>query len=166
MIGYRKASRSDLTQLWAIYISQHSEDARWKQRAEECLAYNRSGQAATFVVLHNRAPVGGATLFFSPACHPIDGRTVLADGASVANLRDLHIREEFRNPDCLADLIRIMEQFAQRNGCRTITLGVPASRPQELVTYIHLGYTRFVCTQTEDGVQTLYYAKDLDRTYN
>mgnify|MGYP003307241115 CR=1 FL=1 len=88
---YRPATMDDLERIWARNIQQNAEDPCWSRWRDEYIGYNRNGQAQTYVVVCNGDPVGEGTLLFSPECGAIAGRTLLADGATVANINALRI---------------------------------------------------------------------------
>ena len=90
MYECRPATMDDLERIWAKNIRQHPEDPRWIRWREEYIGYNRSGQALSCVVVCDGDPVGEGTLLFALECGAVAGRTVLADGASVANERAAH----------------------------------------------------------------------------
>lgn len=163
MMNYRKATPQDLEGLWNANIADNPGDSRWERWKEEYIGYNLSGQGATFAVLADGVPVGEGTLLFSPECGAIGGRTMLADGASVANINALRIREAYEGQGHVSALMRLMEQYAALRGYRRLTIGVEARETRNLALYLHWGFRAFVMAAQEDGELVLYYAKELQQ---
>lgn len=161
MITHRKATPEDLERVWNYNIEKNPGDVRWLRWKKEYIGYNERGEASTFVVLCDREPIGEGTLLFSPKCRAIRGRTVLADGATVANINALRIRGAFEGQGYISALVRLMERYARENGCERLTIGVEAKETRNLAIYFHLGYVDFVMSEIEDGELVLYYEKIL-----
>ena len=161
MSEYRKATLEDLEQIWNMNIADNVGDERWLAWKREYIGYNQSGEAVTFVVICDGHPVGEGTLLFSPACKAISGRTVLADGAKIANVNALRIRKEYEGQGHISAMMRGMEDYALAHGYTQLTIGVEAKETRNLAIYLHWGYDRFVLSEVEDGELILYYAKDL-----
>lgn len=125
---------------------------------------NRSGKAATFLVLHNNDAVGEGTLLLSPACSAIAGRKVLCDGKSIANINALRIQKNYEGKGHISKLMQEMEQFAVRNHLSKLTTGVEAKETRNLAIYLHFGFTEFLFAEVEDGELVLYFGKQISPT--
>ena len=139
---YQRATESELESLWNRNIAENGNDKRWIDWKKEFIENNRSGKAATFLILHNDVAIGEGTLLLSPACSAIAGRKVLCDG---------HISK----------LMQEMEQFAIRNHLSRLTIGVEAKETRTLAIYLHLGFTKFLFAEMEDGELVLYFSKQI-----
>lgn len=89
---YQQATESELEALWNRNIAENGNDKRWIDWKKEFIENNRSGKAATFLILHNDVAIGEGTLLLSPACSAIAGRKVLCDGKKIANINALRMR--------------------------------------------------------------------------
>lgn len=91
---YRQATESDLEALWNRNIAENGNDKRWIDWKKEFIENNRSGKAATFLILHNDVAIGEGTLLLSPACSAIAVRKVLCDREKIANINALRIQKK------------------------------------------------------------------------
>lgn len=91
---YQQATESDLEALWNRNIAENRNDKRWIDWKKEFIENNRSGKAATFLILHNDVAIGEGTLLLSPACSAIAVRKVLCDGEKIANINALRIQKK------------------------------------------------------------------------
>lgn len=160
-MDYRKASLADLHQIWNRSIAEHPHDPRYLRWKEQFLADNRSGAAATFVIVQNETCIGEGTLLLSPACRAIRGRTSLCDGAGIANINALRIQKAFEGKGYVSTLMKTMETYAKSIGIRRLTIGVEAAETRNLGIYLHWGFQEFVMQEIEDEALVLYYAKNL-----
>ena len=158
---YRPATRQELEWLWEKDVAAHPGEEQWLQWRREYLENNRLGRCRTFAVLYRGEPVGQGTLLFSPRCSAVNGRQELANGAGVANVNALRIEQAHRGRGHMAQLMRVMEQYAKTAGCRTLTIGVEAAQTKNLAIYLHWGYNRLITHAQEEGALVLYYAKAL-----
>ena len=159
---YRRATDDDLESLWNANIAENPDDPRWVRWKVEYIGYHHDGKGMTFAVVCDGEPIGEGTLLFSPDCGAIDGRTELADGATVANVNALRIRKAYEGQGHISALVRLMEQHAREHGFTRLTIGVDAKEARNLAIYLHWGYRSFVTFEMEDGELVLYYAKELD----
>lgn len=159
---YRQATDDDLESLWKANIADNPGDPRWVRWKTEYIGYHHDGKSKTFAVVCDGKPIGEGTLLFSPACGAIDGRTELADGATVANVNALRIRKAYEGQGHISALARMMEQYARERGFTRLTIGVDAKEARNLAIYLHWGYRNFVTFEMEDGELVLYYAKELN----
>ena len=65
---YQRATESELESLWTRNIAENGNEKRWIDWKKELIENNRSGKAATFLILHNDVAIGEGTLLLSPAC--------------------------------------------------------------------------------------------------
>lgn len=158
---YRQATETELEALWDRNIAENRHDQRWIAWKKEFIANNRSGNAATFLVLCNEDAVGEGTLLLSPTCSAIAGRTVLCDGKTIANINALRIQKAYEGKGHISKLIREMEQFATYNHITKLTIGVEARETRTLAIYLHLGFTEFLCAEVEEGELVLYFGKQI-----
>lgn len=160
MIEHRKATLSDLEQIWNMNIADNPGDDRWKRWKDEYISYNKSGMAATFGVLSDGMPVGEGTLLFSADCKAVSGRSALAN-KTTANINALRINKEYEGKGYISALIRMMERYAAEKGYTRLTIGVEAKETRTLAIYLHWGYTEFVMSEIDEGELVLYFAKGL-----
>lgn len=153
---YRQATEAELEALWDRNIAENRHDKRWIAWKREFIANNRSGKAATFLVLCNEEAVGEGTLLLSPACSAIAGRKVLCDGEKIANINALRIQKAYEGKGHISKLIR-----ALRNHITKLTIGVEAKETRTLAIYLHLGFTKFLFAEMEDGELVLYFSKQI-----
>ncbi|MBQ8174751.1 MAG: GNAT family N-acetyltransferase [Clostridia bacterium] len=158
---YRRATAADLVRIWDKSIASNADDSRYPMWKELYIRYNESGMAQTYVVLCNGDPVGEGTLLFSPDCRAVRGRLFLSDGKSLANVNALRIEKAHEGQGHISRLMRLAEQDAAERGITALTIGVEARETRNLAIYLHLGYTRFVASEIEDGELVLYYEKKL-----
>lgn len=161
---YRQATELELEALWDRNIAENGNDQRWIDWKKEFIDNNRSGKAATFLVLHNNDAVGEGTLLLSPACSAIAGRKVLCDGKSIANINALRIQKNYEGKGHISKLMQEMEQFAVRNHLSKLTTGVEAKETRNLAIYLHFGFTEFLFAEVEDGELVLYFGKQISPT--
>lgn len=159
MTQYRKATAADLERLWDRNIYENPHDPRWKKWKQEYISYNNTGKALTFAAVINGDPIGEGTLLFSPECGAINGRTVLADGKTTANVNALRIIKEYEGRGHISALVRLMEKYAREQGFSRLTIGVEAKETRNLAIYLYWGYDQLVTSATEDGELVLYYSK-------
>lgn len=159
--AYRAATPDDLARIWDRNIADNPGDGRWTAWKQEYVAYNQTGKARTFVVLHNGEPVGEGTLLFSPECAAVGKRTQLADGSHTANVNALRIEKAHEGKGHISRLMRLMEHYAAAQGYKILTIGVEARETRNLAIYLHWGYGRFVMPAVEEGELVLYYAREL-----
>ncbi len=152
----RAATMDDLARIWEKNIRANADDPRWAAWRDEYIGYNRSGAAQTYVVLCDGEPVGEGTLLFAPECEAIAGRTVLADGATVANINALRIEKAHEGQGHISAMVRLMEVEAARRGYQRLTIGVEEKEKCNQAIYRHWGYESLVPTEVEDG-ETVYY---------
>ena len=155
------ATMDDLECIWEKNIRQNPEDPRWIRWRDEYIGYNRNGQALTYVVVCDGEPVGEGTLLFAPECEAIAGRTVLADGATVANINALRIEKAHERQGHISAMVRLMEAEAARRGYQRLTIGVEEKEKRNQAIYRHWGYQRLVLTEVEDGETVFYLEKDI-----
>lgn len=158
---HRPATPEDLERLWAYNIESHPGDDRWVRWKTEYIGYNCTGAGRTFAVLADGVPVGEGTLLFDPACSAIEGRQVLADGKTVANVNALRIQKAHEGAGHISALVRLMEQTARELGYTRLTIGVDACETRNRAIYEHWGYTRLLFSEMDDGELVLYYEKEL-----
>lgn len=161
MVDYRKATPEDLERIWNRSIAENPRDARYIRWKEQFISDNRSGRAATFVVVVDDEPAGEGTLLFSPECRAIRGRTELADHQTTANINALRISKAFEGRGYISGLMRKMEAYAAAQGYSRLTIGVEAKETRNLGIYLHWGYDELVTSEIEDGELVLYYAKSI-----
>lgn len=162
LVQYRIASQIDLEQIWNMNIADNLGDKRWISWKAKVIMDNKSRKACTFVVIYDDKPIGEGTLIFSPECGAINGRMILANNKSVANINALRIRKEYEGKGYISTLVRMMERYAIQNSYTQLTIGVEAKEARNLAIYLHWGYDIFVTSEIEDGELVLYYAKNLD----
>jgi len=158
---YRLATQTDLEQIWMKNIRQNPEDPRWIRWRDEYIGYNCNGHALTYVVVCDGEPVGEGTLLFSPKCGAINGRTMLADGATVANINALRIEKAHEGQGYISALVHLMEAEAAGRGCQRLTIGVEEKEKRNQAIYRHWGYERLVLTEVEDSETVFYFEKDI-----
>lgn len=158
---YQRATESELESLWNRNIAENGNDKRWIDWKKEFIENNRSGKAATFLILHNDVAIGEGTLLLSPACSAIAGRKVLCDGEKIANINALRIQKRYEGQGHISKLMQEMEQFAIRNHLSRLTIGVEAKETRTLAIYLHLGFTKFLFAEMEDGELVLYFSKQI-----
>lgn len=156
---YRLATADDLDRIWDKNIADNSGDNRWIEWKDLYMKLNKDSKAQTFVVLHDDMPIGKGTLLFSPECGEVAGRTNIADGVEVTNINALRIDKEHEGKGHISILVRLMEEYARKNGYKTVTIGVEARETRNLSIYLHWGYNQLIHTEVEDGELVMYYAK-------
>lgn len=161
MIQQRKATLDDLELIWNMNIADNLGDIRCKRWKDEYIAYHQSGKAATFVVVCDGKPVGEGALLFSVDCKAVNGRPMLADHETTANINALRIRKEYEGQGYISALVHMMERYAAEIGYSRLTIGVEAKETRNLAIYLHWGYDEFVMSEVADGELVLYYAKEL-----
>ena len=57
--------------------------------------------------------------------------------------------------------MKAMEAHARNLGYTTLTIGVEESEIRNRAIYRHWGYVNHIMTETQDGEQVLYFAKEL-----
>ena len=161
MFLYRKATFDDLDRIWDRNIADNPGDDRYLRWKKQFLEDNASGDAATFVVVHEAEPVGEGTLLLSPACRAIRDRTQLCDGKTVANVNALRIRKEYEGQGHISAMMAELERYAVTMGIKQLTIGVEPAEARNLGIYLHWGYDQFIMAEEEDGCLVLYYGKDI-----
>ena len=161
MFEYRIATPEDLEALWEMNIRDNPDDPNWIRWRDEYIGYNRAGRALTFAIVHNGTPVGEGTLLLDPTVKAVSGRLALADGKTVTNVNALRIRKEFEGQGHISRLMRMMEDYARKQGFSCITIGVEAAETRNLAIYLHWGYDRLICHEIDEGELVLYYQKSL-----
>jgi len=158
---YRAATTNDLELIWDKNIADHPGDGRWALWKTEIIEKNKRGVSKAFVVLYGGAPIGEGTLVFSPKC--LNGRLALADYESRANISGLRMDKRHEGKGHISKLVKMMEQYAENAGYKTITIGVEPKETRNLGIYLHWGYDTFVMSAFEDAEQdlVLYYSKEL-----
>lgn len=158
---YRPATLADLECIWEKNIRQHPGDDRWVRWKEEYIGYNRTGQALTWVVVCDGEPVGEGTLLFAPECSAIAGRTVLADGATVASVNALRIEKLHEGQGHISAMVRLMEAEAARRGFQRLSIGVEKKEKRNQAIYHHWHYDRLIMTEVEDGELVYFFEKGI-----
>lgn len=158
---YRKATRDDLERIWNKNIEKNPNDARWQRWKEQYIGYNEHGMATTFVVLFCGEPVGEGTLLFSENCKAINGRKLLADGSTIANINALRIEKSHEGQGHISKLVKLIEEYAKELGYAAVTIGVEPKEARNLAIYLHWGYNVFILADNDDGELVLYYKKRL-----
>ncbi len=162
MFYYEEASLDALDRIWDYNIASNpDEELCWRRWKEEYIRYHKSGQGKTFLVLHDREPVGEGTLLFHPNLKPVGGHRSLADSSTVAYVNALRIRKEFEGQGHISALVRVMEDYTKGHGYRALTIGVDAAETRNLAIYLHWGFRKFVMAEEEDGELVLYYRKEI-----
>lgn len=103
---------------------------------------------------------GRAHYYYHP-CSAIAGRKVLCDGEKIANINALRIQKRYEGQGHISKLMQEMEQFAIRNHLSRLTIGVEAKETRTLAIYLHLGFTKFLFAEMEDGELVLYFSKQI-----
>lgn len=98
--------------------------------------YHMSGKSKSFLVSLDGEPVGEGTLLFDPECRAIDGRTLLADGRTTANINALRIEKAYEGQGHLSRLVKLMEKHAGEAGYQRLTIGVEAHMTRNLGIYL------------------------------
>jgi len=158
---YRAATAQDLDLIWDKNIADNLGDDRWVAWKDEVIGNNRRGVSKTFVVLYGETPIGEGTLVFAPEV--LDGRPLLADNQTRANVSALRMDKRHRGKGRMSGLVKLMERYARDAGYQMITIGVEAKETRNLGIYLHWGYDTYVLSAFEDGETdpTLYYSKEL-----
>lgn len=157
--AYRLATLQDLEIIWNKNIEENPDDERWVNWKEEYIRYNKTCMAQTYVVVCEEEPVGECTLILSPECNAVRGRLELANGMDVANINALRIAKEYEGQGHISKLMACIEEYAKKQGIRTLTIGVEAKETRNLGIYLHWGYDEFVMSETEENELVLYYRK-------
>ena len=158
MYEYKVASMEELERRWDINIAENIGDNRWIDWKTWSIENNKAGTCKTFVVIYGGEPIGEGTLLFSPACG--DERT-LADGVNITEVNGLRIEKSHEGKGHISKLVKLMEQYAINQGCKTLVIGVEARETRNLGIYLHWGYNTFVKSEIDGGVLVLYYSKKL-----
>ena len=158
---YRRPTEAELKKLWDSHVAANPGDACWERWRTQFLSDNREGRAVTFAVMCDGEAVGEGTLLLSPLCRAVRGRTLLCDGACVANLNALRIGAAHEGQGHISALVREIEAYAVSCGIHRITIGVEEGEARTRAIYRHLGYTVPLFSECEGGETVLYYAKDL-----
>jgi len=161
MFVIEEAAPVTLAAIWDKNIAENPGEPDWVRWKEEYMAMNADGRAKTFLIFHDGQPVGEGTLLFHPSCGAVGGRTQLADGISLANVNALRIEKRFEGMGQVSAMMRAMEDYARRQGCTALTIGVEAAETRNLAIYLHWGYTDFVCWAEEEDTLVLYYRKTI-----
>lgn len=164
MFKYRKATLEDLEKIWDKDIANHPNDTRWARWKDEYIAYNKNGEAATFVVLSDGEPIGQVTLLFLQNCKPVKNKPLLCDNDKLANFNAFRIEKQFEGQGHISKLVKLAENYAKEKGFEFITIGSEAKETRNLAIYLHLGYREFVMhefDEEENGELVLYYKKEL-----
>lgn len=159
--SFRAASKEDMERIWQFNVDMHPGDARWEAWRERSLARHGSGESMTFVCVVDDVPVGEVTLIVSPAHEAVRGRTALADGAKTGNVNALRIARAYEGRGYASGLFRLLTAYAKEHGITRLTIGVEACETRNRAIYSHWGFDRFLMSETEDGEEVLYYAKDI-----
>lgn len=162
MFDYRKATLDELERIWNQNIADHPEDPRWLRWKEAFISRNRSGQAVTFLVLQNGAPMGEVTLELSQS----GNRAILADGTERGYLQALRIRPELEGQGHVSKMMAALEDYARQIGLTGLTIGVEAKETRNLAIYLHWGYRNFLMAEEDDGELVLFYEKRLNLKEN
>lgn len=164
MFEYRKANLEDLENIWNKDIERHPNDARWSKWKDEYIAYNKAGEAATFVVLKDGEPVGQVTLLFSQNCKPVKNKLKLCDNDKIANFNAFRIEKQFEGQGHISKLVKVAEKYAKDKGFEIITIGAEAKETRNLAIYLHLGFNEFAMhefDEEENNELVLYFLKKL-----
>ena len=159
--SYGIASLPGLERIWEKNIENNKGDEDWVRWRKEYIDYHMSDKSKSFLVSLDGEPVGEGTLLFEPECRAIDGRTLLADGQTTANINALRIEKAYEGQGHISRLVKLMEKYAADAGCRRLTIGVEAHMTRNLGIYLHWGYDEFVMSEVEDGTLVLYLSKNL-----
>ena len=82
-------------------------------------------------------------------------------GKKIANINALRIQKRYEGQGHISKLMQEMEQFAIRNHLSRLTIGVEAKETRTLAIYLHLGFTKFLFAEMEDGELVLYFSKQI-----
>lgn len=160
MISYRKATLEDLETLWNKEIEKNPDNPRYFRWKCSFLERNRSGRAATFLVLDGDSAVGQVTLDRFADGYS-GNRAPLADGVSTAYVNSLRIDKAYEGKGYVSQLMGTMETWAKAQGFTCLTVGVEAAETRNLGIYLHWGYTHFVMAEEDCGELVLFYGKQL-----
>ena len=153
---YRPVTREEFDILWDRNIGENPEEPMWpiwRQRFRQRIDL---GQAVTFGVILDGDPVGEGTLELDTGKDPR-----LCDGKTTAYLSALRIRKEFEGMGHISRLVKTMEEQVRSLGYNTLTIGVEESEVRNRAIYRYWGYVNHIMTETQDGEQVLYFAKEL-----
>lgn len=160
MIHYKKATLEDLEILWDREIAEKPEDPRYIRWKSSFLEINRSGRAATFLVMDDETPIGQVTL--GRYADGYSGNQIpLADGVTTAYVHSLRIDKAYENNGYVSGLMHFLENWAKERGFTRLTVGVEAAETRNLAIYLHWGYDQFVMAEEDGGELVLFYAKQL-----
>lgn len=146
MYEYKIASADELERRWNINIAENIGDNRWVEWKSKYIEDNKTGKCKTFVVIFDGEPVGEGTLLFLP---------------EYCEVNALRIEKSHEGKGHISKLVKLMEQYAINQGCKTLVIGVEARETRNLGIYLHWGYNTFVKSEIDGGVLVLYYSKKL-----
>jgi GNAT superfamily N-acetyltransferase len=143
-------------------IKDNPNDERWVNWGSEIINHFKAGSHGKkhFIIIYNGRPIGEGTLLLTP--NHIQGRTDLANGTTIANISALRITKQHEGKGHMSKLVKVIEQYAAKNGCTQLTIGVEPKDTRNIAIYLHWGYNTFVKYDVEeDGGLALYYSKAL-----
>ena len=153
---YKKASIAELELRWDKNISDNIGDERWVAWKSIAVENHKKEKCITFVVLYGEEPIGEGTLIFLPQSVEING---------------LRIDKQYEGNGHISKLVKIMEQYAKKDGYKTAIIGVEPKETRNLAIYLHWGYDKFLKLEISDFEESktfwkeegliLYYSKKL-----
>lgn len=158
---YRKATLTDLENIWAKDIAKHPGDERYVRWKSQYIENNLNGKCATFVVVDGENPIGQITILFSPDCSPVKNKPLLCDGTSIANMNAFRIEKQYEGQGHVSKLVKMAEDYAKTQGIKTLTIGAEAKESRNLGIYLHWGYNTFVMHEIYEGDLVIYYKKEI-----
>lgn len=161
MFEYRKATLVDLEKIWDKDIKKNQGEECWVRWKKQYIEYNKTGKAATFVVLKDGDPIGQITVLFSPECSAVKDRPMLCNGKDRANMNAFRIEKQFEGQGHVSRLVKMAEEYAKKQGMKYLTIGSEAKESRNLAIYLHFGYTTFLTSFVEDGDLVLFYGKEI-----
>ena len=158
---YRKATLTDLENIWAKDIAKHPGDERYVRWKSQYIENNLNGKCTTFVVVDGENPIGQITILFSPDCSPVKNKPLLCDGISIANMNAFRIEKQYEGQGHVSKLVKMAEDYAKNQGIKTLTIGAEAKESRNLGIYLHWGYNTFVMHEIYEGDLVIYYKKEI-----
>ena len=158
---YRKATLTDLENIWAKDIAKHPGDERYVRWKSQYIENNLNGKCTTFVVVDGENPIGQITILFSPDCSPVKNKPLLCDGISIANMNAFRIEKQYEGQGHVSKLVKMAEDYAKNQGIKTLTIGAEAKESRNLGIYLHWGYNTFVMHEIYEGDLVVYYKKEI-----
>ena len=156
MVQYRPVTEQEFDILRDRNIGENPGEPMWPIWRQRFRQRIHLGQAITFGIILDGEPVGEGTLELDTGKDPR-----LCDGKTTAYLSALRICKEYEGQGHVSRLVKAMEAHARNLGYTTLTIGVEESEVRNRAIYRHWGYVNRVMTETQDGEQVLYFAKEL-----